>query len=53
MFSVVIVVGFLFSMVWTVSPAAAFWYASLRFMAARSAKAQLEALPFNSTQAAM
>lgn len=53
MIRVVIVVGFLFGMAWTVIPAAAFWYASLRFMAARNAKAQLEALPFNSTQAAM
>jgi hypothetical protein len=46
-------VGILFGMAWTVIPAAAFWYVSLRFIAARNAKAQLEALPFNSTQAAM
>ncbi|HGM8451763.1 TPA: hypothetical protein ACKQBO_005990 [Pseudomonas aeruginosa] len=43
----------LFGMAWTVIPAAAFWYVSLRFMAARKAKAQLETLPFNENQAAM
>ncbi|MBD9414086.1 hypothetical protein IB234_05880 [Pseudomonas sp. PDM16] len=53
MIPVVIAVGILFGMAWTVIPAAAFWYVSLRFIAARNAKAQLEALPFNSTQAAM
>ena len=53
MIPVVIAVGILFGMAWTVIPATAFWYASLRFIAARSTKAQLEALPFNSTQAAM
>ncbi|ABP77960.1 conserved hypothetical protein [Stutzerimonas stutzeri A1501] len=53
MIPVVITVGILFGMAWTVIPAAAFWYVSLRFIAARNAKAQLEALPFNSTQAAM
>lgn len=49
----VVLVGTLFGMAWTVVPAAAFWYVSLRFMAARTAKAQLETLPFNSTQATM
>jgi len=34
-------------------PAAIIWYVSLRFHAARQAKAQLEALPFNATQEAM
>lgn len=34
-------------------PAALVWYVSLRFHAARQAKAQLEALPFNATQEAM
>jgi len=53
MIPVVIAVGILFGMAWTVIPTAAFWYVSLRFIAARNAKAQLEALPFNSTQAAM
>ncbi len=53
MIPVVIAVGILFGMAWTVIPAAAFWYVSLRFIAARNAKAQLEALPFNSAQAAM
>lgn len=53
MIPVVIAVGILFGMAWTVIPAAAFWYVSLRFIAARNAKAQLEALPFNSSQAAM
>jgi hypothetical protein len=53
MIPVVIAVGVLFGMAWTVIPAAAFWYVSLRFIAARNAKAQLEALPFNSAQAAM
>ena len=53
MIPVVIAVGILFGMAWTVIPAAAFWYVSLRFIAARNTKAQLEALPFNSTQAAM
>lgn len=53
MIPVVIAVGILFGMAWTVIPAAVFWYVSLRFIAARNAKAQLEALPFNSTQAAM
>lgn len=53
MIPVVIAVGVLFGMAWTVIPAAAFWYVSLRFIAARNTKAQLEALPFNSTQAAM
>lgn len=53
MIPVVVAVGILFGMAWTVIPAVAFWYVSLRFIAARSAKAQLEALPFNSTQAAM
>lgn len=53
MIPVVIAVGILFGMAWTVIPAAAFWYVSLRFIAARNAKAQLEALPFNATQAAM
>lgn len=53
MIPVVVAVGILFGMAWTVIPAAAFWYVSLRFIASRSAKAQLEALPFNSTQAAM
>ncbi|MCT7343964.1 hypothetical protein N5K55_34550 [Pseudomonas aeruginosa] len=48
-----VVLGCLFGMAWTVLPAAAFWYVSLRFIAARNAKAQLEALPFNSIQAAM
>ncbi|HGN2597870.1 TPA: hypothetical protein ACKR32_004942 [Pseudomonas aeruginosa] len=43
----------LIGMAWTVIPAAAFWYVSLRFMAARKVKAQLEALPFNENQAAM
>ncbi len=43
----------LFGLAWTVIPAAAFWYVSLRFIAARNAKTQLEALPFNSTQATM
>lgn len=53
MIPVVVAVGILFGMAWTVIPAAAFWYVSLRFIGARNAKAQLEALPFNSTQAAM
>ena len=53
MIPVVIAVGILFGMAWTVIPAAALWYVSLRFIAARNTKAQLEALPFNSTQAAM
>ena len=53
MIPVVITVGILFGIAWTVIPAAAFWYVSLRFIAARNIKAQLEALPFNSTQAAM
>lgn len=53
MIPVVIAVGILFGMAWTVIPAAAFWYVSLRFIAARNAKAQLEALPFNSAQAAV
>ncbi|GAB6389987.1 hypothetical protein [Stutzerimonas marianensis] len=53
MIPVVIAAGILFGMAWTVIPAAAFWYVSLRFIAARNAKAQLEALPFNSAQAAM
>ncbi|MDX5371420.1 MAG: hypothetical protein LPK18_03145 [Pseudomonadaceae bacterium] len=53
MIPVVIAVGVLFGMAWTVIPAAAFWYVSLRFIAARNTKAQLEALPFNSAQAAM
>lgn len=53
MIPVVIAVGILFGMAWTVIPAAAFWYVSVRFIAARNAKAQLEALPFNSAQAAM
>ncbi|GEM_PF-1062384 len=53
MIPVVVAVGILFGMAWTVIPAAAFWYVSLRFIAARKAKAQLEALPFNSTQTAM
>ena len=53
MIPVVIAVGILFGMAWTVIPAAAFWYVSLRFIAARNTKAQLEALPFNSTQAVM
>ena len=53
MIPVVIAVGILFGMAWTIIPAAAFWYVSLRFIAARNAKAQLEALPFNSAQAAM
>ncbi|MDU4254475.1 hypothetical protein [Pseudomonas sp.] len=48
-----VVLGCLFGMAWTVLPAAAFWFVSLRFMAARSAKAKLESLPFNSTQHAM
>lgn len=47
------VLGGIYGMAWTVIPAAAFWYVSLRFMEARKVKAQLEALPFNSTQAAM
>lgn len=47
------VVGVIFGMAWTVIPAAAFWYVSLRFLEARKVKAQLEALPFNSNQAAM
>ncbi|MBC7198339.1 MAG: hypothetical protein H5U32_03720 [Pseudomonas balearica] len=34
-------------------PVGAVWYVSLRFLAARQAKAQLEALPFNATQEAM
>ncbi|EPS1798721.1 hypothetical protein ACM7LV_00490 [Pseudomonas aeruginosa] len=45
--------GCLFGMAWTVLPAAAFWFVSLRFIAARSAKTKLESLPFNSIQAAM
>lgn len=53
MIPTIVLVGILFGMAWTVIPAAAFWYASLRFIAARNAKAQLEALPVNSTQAAM
>ena len=53
MIPVVIAVGILFGMAWTVIPAAALWYVSLRFIAARNTKAQLEALPFNSTQAVM
>ena len=53
MIAVVIAVGILFGMAWTVIPAAALWYVSLRFIAARNTKAQLEALPFNSTQAVM
>ncbi|AYF88845.1 hypothetical protein D6Z43_17490 [Pseudomonas sp. DY-1] len=53
MIPVVISMGILFGMAWTVIPAAAFWYVSLRFIAARNAKVQLEALPFNSTQATM
>lgn len=48
-----VVLGCLFGMAWTVLPAAAFWYVSLRFIAARNAKAQLEGLPFNSIQVAM
>lgn len=48
-----VVLGCLFGMAWTVLPAAAFWYVSLRFVAARNAKAQLEGLPFNSIQVAM
>lgn len=47
------IVGAIFGMAWTVLPAAAFWYVSLRFLEARKVKAQLEALPFNSNQAAM
>ncbi|BBN52742.1 hypothetical protein TRE132_08670 [Pseudomonas chlororaphis subsp. aurantiaca] len=43
----------LFGMAWTVIPAAAFWYVSLRFLEARKVKAQLESLPFNSNQAVM
>ena len=50
---VTLLLGALFGMVCTIIPAAAFWYVSLRFIAARKARAQLEALPFNSTQAAM
>ncbi|WP_326430287.1 hypothetical protein VQ574_21430 (plasmid) [Stutzerimonas frequens] len=46
-------VGATFGMAWTIIPAAAFWYVSLRFMSARKAKAKLETLPFNSLQAAM
>ncbi len=53
MIPVVIAVDILFGMAWTVIPAAALWYVSLRFIAARNTKAQLEALPFNSTQAVM
>ncbi|NRH26061.1 hypothetical protein [Pseudomonas sp. MS19] len=53
MIPAIVLVGILFGMAWTVIPAAAFWYVSLRFIAARNAKAQLEALPVNSTQAAM
>ncbi len=53
MIPVVIAVGILFGMAWTVIPAAALWYVSLRFIAARNTKAQLEALPINSTQAVM
>ncbi|MFC4862333.1 hypothetical protein ACS8MQ_14435 [Pseudomonas sp. MAHUQ-62] len=53
MIPLVVTVGTLFGVAWTVIPAAAFWYVSLRFIAARNAKAQLEALPFNSTHAAM
>jgi len=45
--------GCLFGMAWTVLPAAAFWFVSLRFMAARSAKTKLESLPFSSIQASM
>jgi hypothetical protein len=47
------IVGVVFGMAWTVIPAAAFWYVSLRFLEARKVKAQLEALPFNSNQASM
>jgi len=43
----------LYGMAWTVIPAAALWYTSLRFHAARKAKSQLESLPFNAVQAAM
>lgn len=53
MIPVVVPVGVLFGMAWTVIPAAAFWYVSLRFMEARKIKARLEAMSFNSTQAAM
>lgn len=49
----IVLVGILFGMAWTVIPAAAFWYVSLRFIAARNAKAQLEAMPVNATQVAM
>lgn len=42
-----------FGMLWTVIPAAVFWYVSLRFMAARKAKAKLESLPYSEAQAKM
>lgn len=48
-----VVLGSLYGMAWTVIPAAAFWYVSLRFLEARKAKARLEAMSFNSNQAAM
>ena len=50
---VVAVVGVVFGMAIVVGPAAFFWYVSLRYLAARSAKEQLIALGYNSTQAAM
>lgn len=45
--------GALFGMAWTILPAAFLWYASLRFIAARKAKARLELLNYNAIQAAM
>lgn len=50
---VTLLLGAILGSACTVIPAAAFWYVSLRFIAARKAKAQLEALPFNSNQAVM
>ncbi|MBX6310958.1 hypothetical protein ISD59_29680 [Pseudomonas aeruginosa] len=47
------ILGGLYGMAWTVIPAAAFWYVSLRFLEARKTKARLEAMSFNSNQAAM
>ncbi|MBU0808320.1 MAG: hypothetical protein KKD30_14730 [Gammaproteobacteria bacterium] len=50
---VIIAAAALLGLAWTVIPAAFFWYVSLRFIAARNAKAQLEALPLNAIHAAM
>lgn len=53
MIPLIAVVGAVAASAGVVACAGVFWYLSLRFLAARKAKDQLEALPFNSTQAAM